>query len=157
MPIATRVQNQDETGFPMALIILGNVWIKSFSLQLWVNNRVYLTLWTWYSNRFRRRKTLTSNLLNSTLKVDLVSYPARLEGLGKHTNMYEYSRGKKSWLLHASKENCFEKTFFFSLSIYIYNDSRLCNSPKRYCLTKDINKSTFSLLLAGDFYSWSSL
>ena len=28
-------------------------------------------------------KTLNSNLLNSALKIDLVSYPARAEGLGK--------------------------------------------------------------------------
>ena len=52
--------------FHIALIPLGKVLIQLFSLQLWVNSRTDWVLQPWWGNLSRRRKTLNSNLLNST-------------------------------------------------------------------------------------------
>ena len=52
--------------FHIALIPLGKVWIQLFFLQLSVNSRADWPLQPWWDNLSRRRKTLNSNLLNSS-------------------------------------------------------------------------------------------
>ena len=66
--------------FHIALIPLGKVRIKLFSLQLWVNNRVDLVLQPWWGNESRRRKN-SEFKPKTPLKIDFVSYPARAEVL----------------------------------------------------------------------------
>ena len=56
--------------FHIALIRLGKLWIQLFSLQLWVNSRADWVLQPWWGKPVKLR-----------LKIDLVSYPARAEGL----------------------------------------------------------------------------
>ena len=72
---------RDWLHFHIALIPLGKVWIQLFFHQLWVNCRTDWVLQPWWDNLYGRTKTLNSNLLNSAKKIDLVSYPARAEGL----------------------------------------------------------------------------
>ena len=57
--------------FHIALIPLGKVWIHLFSLQLWVNSRTDRVLQE--NSEFKPVKL--------RLKIDLVSYPVRAEGL----------------------------------------------------------------------------
>ena len=88
--------------FHIALIPLGKVWIQLFSLHLWVNRRADWVL------QSRRRKTLNLNLLKICLKIKLVSYPARVEGLGKYgqciLTMYQVERKAAiSFRMKASK------------------------------------------------------
>ena len=68
--------------FHIALIPLGKAWIQLSSLQLWVNSRADCVLQPWWGNSSRRRKT-EFKPVKLRLKIDLVSYPARAEGLGK--------------------------------------------------------------------------
>ena len=68
--------------FHVAQIPLGKVWIQLFSLQLWVNGRTDRVLQPWWGNSSRRRKT-EFKPVKLRLKIDRVSYPARVEGLGK--------------------------------------------------------------------------
>ena len=56
-----------------------------FSLQLWVNSRTDQVLQPWGGNQSRRRKTLNSKPVKLRLKIDIVSYPARAEGLVNST------------------------------------------------------------------------
>ena len=49
-----------------------------------VNSRVNYDPETWYGHLFRKTKTLNSNLLNITLKTDLVSHRASKEGFDKY-------------------------------------------------------------------------
>ena len=58
----------------------------------WVNSRADQVLQPWWGNYSRRRKTLNSNLLNSAYKIDLVSYPARAEGLGKYDKIIKQKK-----------------------------------------------------------------
>ena len=64
--------------------------------QLWVNSRIDYALQPWCDNQFRR-KTLTSNLLISVLKNDLVSNPVHVEGLGNYINTYANKTRKCLW------------------------------------------------------------
>ena len=66
--------------FHKALIPLGKVWIQLFSLQLWVNSKTDRVLQPWWGNSSRRRKT-EFKPVKLRLKIDLVLYPARAEGL----------------------------------------------------------------------------
>ena len=68
--------------FHIALIPLGKVWIQLFSPQLWINSRVD------YSSALVRqlvyeKENSEFKAVKLRLKIDLVSYPARTEGLGK--------------------------------------------------------------------------
>ena len=63
---------------------LGKVWIRLFSFQPWINCRADWILQPWWGNLSRRRSSLNSNPLNSSLKIVLVSYSTRAEGFGKY-------------------------------------------------------------------------
>ena len=69
--------------FHIALIPLGKVWIQLFSLQLWVNRH---TRFFSLGEATRRKKNSEFKPVKLRLKFDLVSYPARAEGL---VNMVE--------------------------------------------------------------------
>ena len=62
--------------FHIALIPLGKVWIQLFSLQLWVNSRTDLVRQLVYEKENSEFKPVKPRL-----QIDLVSYPARAEGL----------------------------------------------------------------------------
>ena len=55
------------------LIPLGIVCIQLFFILLWVKSRVDWSLYPWYGNRSRRRKTLNSNILKTAEKSDCVT------------------------------------------------------------------------------------
>ena len=74
--------------FHIALIPLGKVWIQLFSIQLWVNSRADCVFWLWLGNLSNRSKTLSSNLVNFALKIDLVSHHMRADGLVNTYNIY---------------------------------------------------------------------
>ena len=60
---------------------LRKVWIQLFSFQLWVNCRVDCILQPSLGNQSRRRKTEFKSV-KLRLKIDFVSHPTRVEGLG---------------------------------------------------------------------------
>ena len=66
--------------FHIALLPLGKVWIQLFSLQLWINSSAVWAFPPWYGNQSKRRKT-EFKPVRLYLKIDLVSYPAWVEGL----------------------------------------------------------------------------
>ena len=68
--------------FHKALIHLGKVWFQLFSLLLWVNSRADLTLYPFYGN-WSKKKNSEFKPIKVRLKIDLVSHPARTEGLDK--------------------------------------------------------------------------
>ena len=65
--------------FHIALIPFGKVWIQLFSLQLWVNSRADWFLLPWFFSLGERNSEFKPVKLR--LKIDLVSYPTRTEGL----------------------------------------------------------------------------
>ena len=67
--------------FHIALIPLGKVWIQLFSLQLWVNSRADWVLQPWWSLGERKLWIQTSK---TPLKIDLVTYPARVNRINQH-------------------------------------------------------------------------
>ena len=65
--------------FHIALIPLGKVWIKLFSLQLWVNDRLGSSALVW--QLVKEKEYSEFKPVKPHLKIGLVSYPARAEGL----------------------------------------------------------------------------
>ena len=79
MDTATWVQILDETDC-IALIPLGKEWIQLFSLQLWVNSSSSALV----RQLVQEKENSEFKPVKLRLKIDLVSYPARAEGLGKY-------------------------------------------------------------------------
>ena len=66
--------------FHIVLILLGNVWIPSFSFQLYVNSKTDWVLLSWFSNQSRGRKTEFKPVQKS-FKIYILSRPSRVEEL----------------------------------------------------------------------------
>ena len=86
--------------FHIALIPLGKVWIQLFSLELWVNSRTDWVLQPWLDNK--SRKTEFKPVKLHLKKLDLVSYPARAEGLGKYDYLFFHGYCYTLFILHSS-------------------------------------------------------
>ena len=94
----------------IALIPLG---IQLLSLQLWVNSWTDWVLLPWWGNYSRRRKT-EFKPVKLYLKTDLVSYPARVEGLvnmisltlSRHFSLSFIASGRSSGLHPVSSHSC---------------------------------------------------
>ena len=99
--------------FHIALIPLGKVWIQLFSLQLRVNSRT-----DWFFS-LGEATSLENSEFKLRLKIDLVSYPARAEGL---VNMI---RGVCIWqkrchlcmyIQHTSINNTYKLVMYMQIS-----------------------------------------
>ena len=91
-------------------IPLGKVWIQLFSLQLWVNSRTNWVLQPWWGNSSKRRKNSKLKPVKLLLKIDLVSYPARGEGLVNRVNRITSTTALLHWGLASvvNKETLYE-------------------------------------------------
>ena len=67
--------------FHKALISLGKVWIQLFSLQLWVNSWTEWVLSALVRQLVWEKENSEFKPVKLRLKIDLVSFPARAEGL----------------------------------------------------------------------------
>ena len=70
--------------FHITLIPLGNIWIQLFSLQLWVNRLGFSAM---VRQLVKEKENSEFKPVKLHLKIDLVSYPARAEGLVNMVNM----------------------------------------------------------------------
>ena len=81
--------------FVWPLLLIFHIYIYIYNLLPTMGkSRKDWPLEFWYGNRFRRRKTLNSNLLNSAYKIDVISHICLCGGVGKsthtHTHIYIY-------------------------------------------------------------------
>ena len=105
----------------IALIPLGKVWIQLFSLQLWVEQTGFFSLGE--ATSLGERK-----LVKPRLKIDVVSYPARAEGLldmdtqthGYFTYIYIYIY---IYIMIISK-------YMLYIYIYIFNPWKIFCNPR---------------------------
>ena len=92
MDTATRVQILDETD---CISHSTNALRKGMNPiilpQLWVNSRTDWVLQPWWGNYSRRRKNSEFKPVELRLKIDLVSYPARAEGLVNRIGWWSFS------------------------------------------------------------------